>query len=119
MTLSKQLLLIIAGTYLLAFCGTFALTLENTRSYVVAQFESHAQDAATALGLSLSSHTHDVLLMESMVDALLDRGHYMGVRLVGLGNVVILERTQPIRVFGVPAWFVALVKLRRHKDTRS
>ena len=74
MTLNRQMLLIILTLFSCMLVGTFTISLNNTRQYLMRQLESHAQDAATSLGLSLSPHMSDPATMNAMVDAIFDRG---------------------------------------------
>ncbi len=106
MTLLRQLALILALMFVLVFAGTFTINAENTRRYLVAQLESHAQDTATSLALSLTPHLDDVLRMKSMVDAVFDRGEYRRIMVENLQGEVLISREVPVKVYGVPAWFV-------------
>ena len=49
-SLRTQLTLLVAFSALLSFVGNFAITLDNTRQYLAAQLDTHAQDTATSLG---------------------------------------------------------------------
>ena len=113
MTLARQLLLIISLMFLLIFLGTLAITADNTRRYLITQLGSHAQDTATSLGLSLSPHmaTKDTLLMESMVDAIFDRGYYREIVVEDIDKNPLIERRLAVKVHGVPAWFVGNMPL--------
>ena len=122
MSLRTQLTLLVAFSALLSFVGNFAITLDNTRQYLAAQLDTHAQDTATSLGLSLSTRhaIEDPLLMESMVDAIFDRGYYQEITVVNAAAEPVLERIQPVTVHDVPTWFVrwfSLATPRRHVET--
>lgn len=54
MSLLKQLFLAICLFLVVAFSGSFVSSVENSREQLRGQLRSHAQDAATALGLSLT-----------------------------------------------------------------
>lgn len=113
MTLSRQLIIIGIALFLLMFIGTFVVSVNNTRNYIAAQLESHAQDTATSLGLSLSPpmQENDVPTMTSMVDAIFDRGYYREVAVVAIDGKPIITRDLPVRIEGVPEWFVRLIPL--------
>ena len=111
MTLLRQLVLILALMFVLVFAGTFTITIDNTRRYLAAQLESHAQDTATSLALSLSPHADDVLRMKSMVDAVFDRGEYRRIVVENLEGEALINREVPLRVYGVPDWFVRRLPL--------
>ena len=113
MTLLRQLILAIVALLLLVFVGSVAIGVSNTRHYLDAQLQSHAQDAATSLGLSLSTSAaeNDRATMESMVDALFDSGYYRTIRLVDIAGAPLVNREQAVRFDDVPAWFVRLIPL--------
>ncbi|GAB4360862.1 MAG: EAL domain-containing protein [Immundisolibacter sp.] len=114
MTLLRQLILAILTVLLLVFAGSVAINVVNTRHYLDAQLQSHAQDAATSLGLSLSTSVaeDDRATMEAMVDAMFDSGYYRSIDLVGVDGAVLLHRSQPVHMGEVPDWFVRLLPLR-------
>lgn len=113
MTLLRQLLIAIFSLLLLVLAGSVAISVGNTRSYLDAQLRSHAQDAATSLGLSLSTAAaeSDRATIESMVDALFDSGYYRAIRIVDTAGAELIKREQPVRFDDVPAWFVNLLPL--------
>ena len=66
MSLYKQLLIGICLFTLTIFCGNFFATLESSREQYHNQLGAHAQDAATALGLSLTAHIDDPVMTGRM-----------------------------------------------------
>lgn len=108
MTLSRQLVILVVVLLTLVFVGTFLISVQNARAYLEAQLESHAQDAATSLGLSVSPHmaNNDLVTVTSMVDAIFDRGYYRSVRIEDMDGKPLVDRTQEVKVKGVPAWFI-------------
>ncbi|PZP26646.1 cyclic di-GMP receptor LapD [Pseudomonas kuykendallii] len=112
MSLFKQLLLAICLFLVVAFSGSFLVGLESSREQYVNQLRSHAQDAATALGLSLTPNIDDPAMVELMVSSIFDSGYYESIRVVDLasGNVIV-ERSGTPDVPLVPAWFVKLIGL--------
>jgi diguanylate cyclase (GGDEF)-like protein len=113
MTLSRQLIITGIALFLLMFIGTFVVSVNNTRNYIAAQLESHAQDTATSLGLSLSPpmQENDVPTMTSMIDAIFDRGYYREVSVISIDGKALIKRDLPVRIEGVPEWFVRLIPL--------
>jgi diguanylate cyclase (GGDEF)-like protein len=77
------------------------------------QLQSHAQDTATSLGLSVSPYMaeEDLSTVKSMVDAIFDRGYYSRIKLLGTDGRTLLERSATIDLEGVPDWFVDLLSL--------
>lgn len=113
MRLSRQLILLVTLLIVLLFVGSFSINLNNARAYLATQLASHAQDAATSLGLSVTSHLAegDQAVAQSMADALFDRGDYLDIRIEQLDGEALVDRSAELRVPGVPAWFVQLVPL--------
>lgn len=112
MSLLKQLFLAICLFLLVAFSGSFFVSLESSREQMLSQLRSHAQDAATALGLSLTSQVDDPAMMELMVSSIFDSGYYNSIRVVNIEDEsLLLERSVPANIEGVPQWFVRLVNL--------
>lgn len=113
MSLSRQLMLLVAVLVLALFLGTFAISVNNTRDYLASQLASHAQDAATSLGLSATAHVEheDQAMVTSMVNAMFHRGDYLRIRFEDLQGEAWIERATPLSVDDVPAWFVATFPL--------
>jgi diguanylate cyclase (GGDEF)-like protein len=113
MSLRKQLFLAICLFLLVAFSGSFFVSLESSREQVLSQLRSHAQDAATALGLSLNAQIDDPAMIELMVSSIFDSGYFSSIRVIDIENEqVLVERSAPAQLEGVPQWFVNLVDLR-------
>ncbi len=112
MSLSKQLVLLISALVLLLFTGTFLISVHHTRDYLESQLASHAQDAATSLGLSATAHvaSGDQPMFTAMVNAIAHRGDYLSIRIEGLDGKVLVERHTDFRA-DVPQWFMALFPL--------
>ncbi|MES9905220.1 MAG: LapD/MoxY N-terminal periplasmic domain-containing protein, partial [Sedimenticola sp.] len=113
MTLSKQLIILIAALLLLVFVGTFLISVDNTRDYLEKQLASHAQDAATSLGLSISPHMAegDLATVRSMTDVIFDRGYYRSIRIEDMKGKPLVDRILPVRIEGVPEWFIERLHL--------
>ncbi len=114
MSLRKQLFLAICLFFLLvAFGGSFFVSLESSREQMLGQLRSHAQDAATALGLSLTAQIDDPAMIELMVSSIFDSGYFSSIRVVNIVDErVLVERSTPAQIEGVPGWFISLVNLR-------
>ncbi|KAF1054217.1 MAG: putative signaling protein [Stenotrophomonas maltophilia] len=113
MSLLKQLFLAICLFLVVAFTGSFIASLESSRAQLISQLRSHAQDAATALGLSLTPHADDPAMIELMVSSIFDSGYFASIRVVRIpDNSVIVERHADLASNDVPGWFVSLVDLK-------
>ncbi|MFK8398478.1 cyclic di-GMP receptor LapD [Pseudomonas sp. BGr12] len=113
MSLLKQLFLAICLFLVVAFAGSFAASLESSREQMISQLRSHAQDAATALGLSLTPHVDDPAMIELMVSSIFDSGYFATIRVVSIPEgKVIVERDSDTQNQQVPGWFAKLVNLK-------
>ncbi len=94
MSLFKQLLIAICLFLVVAFSGSFMVSLESSREQYGNQLRSHAQDAATALGLSLTPNIDDPAMVELMVSSIFDSGYFESIRVIDLASgKVMVERT--------------------------
>lgn len=113
MTLSRQLIILVVTLVVVLFAGSFAISVHNARGYLESQLGSHAQDAATSLGLSATSHVaqEDRAMVTTMVNAMFHRGDYLGIRFEDLQGQVLIERVAELQVDDVPDWFVQALTL--------
>jgi diguanylate cyclase (GGDEF)-like protein len=111
MTLFKQLLIAICLFMIVAFSGGFMVSLESSRNQYVNQLRAHAQDAATALALSLKPAVDDPTMMELVVSSIFDSGYYARIRIVNpaTGKVIVERQATPAAT--APDWFVKLIAL--------
>jgi len=111
MSLFRQLwLTVIAGT-ILAFAGSFVVSMLTARNYLEQQLYVKNVDNANALALSLSQGGKDAVERELLVAAQFDTGHYELIRLNDVTGATLVERAGTSATDGVPAWFVSLVRL--------
>ncbi len=113
MTLYRQLLLYSFILLFFLFAGFWSIKLNSTKTFLSNQLESHAQDTATSLGLSLSTHAkkNDIAAMETMINAVFDRGYYRIIQLRNIKEEMLIDRTLEVTLDSVPAWFINIVPL--------
>lgn len=112
MSLLKQLFLAICLFLVVAFTGSFIASVETSREQLLSQLRSHAQDAATALALSMTPHVDDPAMIELMTSSIFDSGYFATIRVVRIpGDEVIVERRTTTTSDKVPQWFVKLINL--------
>ncbi len=113
MTLSRRLALLVVVLLMLVFLGTFFTSMRNTRDYLETQLSSHAQDAATSLGLSISTHLAqgDQASIDSMSDAIFDRGYYRMLTVENADGNSVKKLELPIAIDGIPSWFISAFPL--------
>ena len=80
--LYAQLLSLASGLLGLALAGLLVIHISSTRSLLGEQLERHAQDTATALGLTLSRElaSRDALFLESIIDSAFDPGYFRSIQ---------------------------------------
>jgi len=108
MTLSRQLITLIFITFVLIFSGTFWISVQNTRSYLMLQLATQTQNAADSLGLALVPHLQkkDIAAMDTMVNAMFDSGYYKSLKLQDMAGSMLIERENTSQQEGVPQWFI-------------
>jgi diguanylate cyclase (GGDEF)-like protein len=121
MTLYRQLVIFTLVLFIILFTGTWLAKLESTRSFLVDQLDSHAQDTATSLGVSISQYSkeNDLPVIESMINAVFDRGYYRIVRYKDSGGNVLIDRVLDVNIENVPQWFISLVSLKTPEATAN
>ncbi len=110
----EQVLALFFGCLLLVLLiGSFAINIHNMRSYLEQQLQTHAQDAATSLGLSLSTvvDARDKVLAERMIAAIFDSGDYQRIVYLDLKGDAILRFESDAPPQSVPHWFIAAIPL--------
>ena len=112
MTLYRQLIIFTVSLFLILLLGTWFVKLDSTRTFLTDQLESHAQDTASSLGLAISQYPDDMVSVETMINALFDRGYYETIRFIDPKGKTLLERNLKVVIEGVPAWFITLVPLK-------
>ena len=119
MTLYRQLIALTLSLFLLLFGGTWLLEVRTIRTFLSAQLQSHAQDTATSLGLTLSGamDAADRAQVRTVLNAVFDRGYYEAIVVEDLDGELVASRRTEVRVEGVPAWFLRLVALEAPSAT--
>jgi len=114
MTLYRQLLILTFVLFFTLFASTWLVKLQTTRTFLEDQLESHAQDTATSLGLSISPHLaeNDLATVETMINAVFDRGYYYSILLTDLDGKTVLEKSLEVAITDIPAWFIRLIPLK-------
>ena len=112
MTLLRELALYLTLLLILLFAGSFVLTVNDARHYLQEQLNSHSQDTATSLGIAIASAgAGNAAAIDSMIDAVFDRGYYRQIRFTDMSGKVLVNSEHPVALEGVPDWFVKLIDL--------
>lgn len=114
MTLARQLISAISLVFLVMLIGLEAIYLRGAQTHLQDQLESHAQDAATSIGLSLGILLvrGDNALAETVINAAFDRGHYARIEFVNRsGDVLVSKTLSPRQGEKYPQWLAELFPL--------
>lgn len=111
MTLTKQLWLAVAAIMTIAFGISFLASAWSAKNYLEDQLRLKNVDNANSLALSMSQMEKDPVLIELLISAQFDIGHYKQIKLVSPTGMLIVERVSEATSDTVPAWFVKLIPL--------
>jgi len=108
----RALTIALAALLLVLSLGlSFYLGSERFSQYLARQLQVQTQDAATALGLTLSSTNAEREAAASIIDAMYDSGAYQAIELKGLDGEVRYRRGSGEGAADVPGWFAAWADL--------
>ena len=113
MTLYRQLLIFTLVLCFVLFIGVWAYKVQSTRVFLEHQLEAHAQDTATSLALSISPLVagDDLAGVETMMNAIFDRGYYREITFSDVHGEVLAKRLASVRIDQVPDWFIRALPL--------
>ncbi len=111
--LGRLLAWVMSCLLVVVYAGSFLVSVVNTRGFLAAQLQSHAQDAATSLGMTLVKPLaeDDLPLAETLLNAMFDSGYYRSIVVRRPDGTVLLERRVEVRAEPVPAWFIRWLPL--------
>ena len=112
MSLIKQLWIAIILVMTIAFGGSMLVSVLSARHYLEQQLQVKNIDNATALALSLTQLEKDETLVELLVAAQFDVGHYRFIRIVSPVGKILVERVATDQKPVAPDWFVKLIPIR-------
>jgi diguanylate cyclase (GGDEF)-like protein len=112
MTLTKQLWLAIAVILTMAFGISFLVSAWSAKGYLEDQLRLKNSDNANSLALSMSQIEKDPVLIELLLSAQFDMGHYKQIKLTSPTGEVMIEKLSDAVIDQVPAWFVSLIPLQ-------
>ena len=112
MTLNKQLWIAIVAIMTLAFGISFLVSAWSAKNYLEDQLRLKNIDNANSLALSMSQIDKDPVLIDLLLSAQFDIGHYKRISLVSPTGETIVEKTSEAGSDLAPAWFVRLIPLR-------
>lgn len=118
-TLQQTLLGFIGLLLIVLLSISFVLNISLARDNLRQQLKSHAQDAATSMGLSLSTaiDSRDRIAAARMIDTLFDSGEYQQIVLFAVDGSPIVVRKRSNTSSSVPSWFSQLINIESPKKT--
>lgn len=116
MTLFQQIGILISTFIILVIGSVMYLNFKSTNDFIQNQLYTTAEDTATSLGLSLSMEipkdgSEDYSTMQTMVNAIFDRGYYEKIMLTDMDGKVLIKNSHDFKVKTVPQWFIKQVNL--------
>lgn len=112
MTLSKQIIIVISSLVLLLLATSMYVNYKNTERFIQDQLLSNAANTASSLGVTLGHVAGDKALEETLINAVFDSGYYEYIILSNLDNRIVYARKDPMKIQGIPDWFIQQVRLR-------
>ncbi len=113
MSLRRQLFLVLSVLFMVVLMVVLWASLSATRRYLEQQLASHAQDAATALSITLQQTLGkgDKILVELQVSSVFDRGYFKQVVVLATDRTTVVKKDLPEKIEGVPVWFSRLLPI--------
>ena len=112
MSLTKQLWLAITAVMTIAFGISFLVSAWSAKGYLEDQLRLKNIDNANSLALSMSQIEKDPVLIELLLSAQFDIGHYKQIQLTSPTGQVMVDRVSDAVTDQVPAWFINLIPLQ-------
>lgn len=111
MSLIRRIWLLILGVVLVSLLSSVLVTASSMRRLVQTEVQLKNADNAAALALALSQQRGDAALMELLISAQFDTGHYQRLSWRSADGKLAFERTATALPTQAPAWFVALTPM--------
>lgn len=111
MSLVKQLWLVIVLILGLAFAGAFALSTAVSKHYFERQLQAKNDDNANTLALSITQLEKDPVMIDLLLAAQFDTGHYQYIGLNDPNGKVMSERINHAGKSKAPQWFIDAIPL--------
>lgn len=114
MSLTRRLQISLALLLMLALAANLWLQVQRTRDFLALQLQSHAQDTATSLALSMAPAlaAHDNVTAERMIDAVFDRGYYRQILWLDVNEQTVVKRESAVAPAQIPDWFSRALPIR-------
>ncbi|MBE0495147.1 MAG: EAL domain-containing protein [Campylobacterales bacterium] len=113
MSLFKQMAITFTLFLALVLTSVMVLNFNTATEFTQHQLYTEAKNTAHSLGLSLAkaASPDDLVLMETMINAIFDSGYYERIALVGIDDAPIYVRKTKVLLSDVPQWFINTIEL--------
>ena len=105
MSLMRQVWLLVLGVVIVSLFGSVAVSAGSVRHVLQAQLRIKNSDNAAALALAMSQQHGDASLMQLLMSAQFDTGHYQSLRWLKADGKVAFELKGPEGASRAPRWF--------------
>jgi len=111
MSLIKELWMAIIISMALAFGASILVNTISSKHYLEKQLQMKNIDNAVSLALSISQMEKDPVVIDLMLSAQFDNGHYQHIKLSDPNGKLMVERKSVHQSPDVPAWFTKLIHI--------
>lgn len=113
MTLFKQIALLVSLAFFLLASVIVINDFNRSSEFLQGQLQTTAKDMTTTLGIAISNLpvADDRASLEVLFNAVFDSGYYSHISLTAPDNTIIQQKSQDIRIEGIPQWFLTMVPL--------
>ena len=111
MSLIKELWIAIIIAIALAFSASIVVNTISSKQYLEKQLQMKNIDNAVSLALSISQMEKDPVVIDLMLSAQFDNGHYQYIRLADPNGKLMTERENTSQSPDVPRWFSKLIHI--------
>ncbi|MCL1091342.1 EAL domain-containing protein [Shewanella profunda] len=110
MTLFRQIYSLLFSLFLLVVASLGYVQFTETQSFLTKQMESDLNNVSNSLGLMLTPalEAGDTVAAETLVNVIFEGGYYQKVKLTWMVDGKQQEWTNPLKIEGVPQWFINL-----------
>ncbi|MEA2111359.1 MAG: LapD/MoxY N-terminal periplasmic domain-containing protein [Campylobacterota bacterium] len=111
MTLFKQIAILTSLFLSIILITVLFLNFKSANAQMQEQLYNDAKNTATSLSLTLGTAMGDATVMDTMINANFDSGHYMQITLLDIEDNILYDRIAEEKNPDVPEWFVNAVPI--------
>ena len=108
----RQIGLLLSMVVLLAFGGSAVVGTWIFQQSMQSQWQARNGDAATLLAQVANAQRGDLKMIQLVLQAQFDAGHYLRIRLTGVDGSAVVNFEGPEKVGDAPTWFIRALPLR-------